>query len=337
MTQTAIAQSQTEPEMAWIPGGSFMMGSTRPDARPDERPVHRVRVDGFWMGVTEVTNAQFAEFVRETGYVTTAERAVDWEELRTQLPPGTPKPSDDMLAPGSLVFTFPEPGTDPRDVHDWWAWTIGASWRAPEGPGSTIEGRENYPVVHVSHDDALAYCEWAGGRLPTESEWELAARGGLPSAHFVWGEQDIDPSHANVWQGEFPVRNTQEDGYLTTAPVASFPANGFGLHDMAGNVWEWCSDQFRVDEYSRRRMAAGPKGTVSNPQGPSSSRDPRNPNAPVSRVQRGGSFLCHASYCSSYRPSARMGCTPDTGMAHVGFRLVRDVSDEFPPPASGEK
>lgn len=310
------------PGMVWIPGGEFTMGSTDPLARRDESPVHRVRVDGFWMDKTEVTNAQFRAFVEATGYVTVAERAIDWEELKKQLPPGTPKPPDESLQPGSLVFTPPGRAVDPRDYSRWWSWVPGASWRHPEGPGSTIEGRDHYPVVHIAHDDALAYCAWAGKRLPTEAEWEFAARGGLDAKVNVWGDEPIGPSRANTWQGEFPHRNTLEDGFAGAAPVGSFLPNGYGLHDMAGNVWEWCSDLYRADTYARRVAGLGPGGVAHNPAGPAASFDARNPHEPVVRAQRGGSFLCNDSYCASYRPSARMGGAPDSGASHVGFRCV---------------
>lgn len=311
--------------MVWIPGGEFAMGSTDPLARPDESPVHRVRVGGFWMDRTEVTNAQFAAFVEATGYVTIAERPVDWEELKKQLPEGTPKPPEEVLAPGSLVFTPPDHPVDLTRYDLWWTWTNGACWRRPEGPGSTIEGREDHPVVHIAYDDAVAYCAWAGKRLPTEAEWEFAARGGLDGAVNVWGDALVDATRCNIWQGHFPDVNTEEDGFARTAPVGSFPANGYGLVDVAGNVWEWCSDLYRPDAYAIRTGAAGPDAVADNPTGPTDSWDPRNPDAPVSRVHRGGSFLCSDSYCASYRPSARMACSPDTGLAHLGFRCVRDA------------
>lgn len=318
--------------MVWIQGGEFAMGSTHELARPDEAPVHRVRVDGFWMDAHEVTNAQFAEFVDATGYVTIAERPVDWDELKKQMPEGTPKPPEEMLRPGGLVFTPPDRPVDLRLFGLWWTWTTGANWRHPEGPGSSIEDRMDHPVVHVAWDDAVAYCEWAGKRLPTEAEWEFAARGGLDGAANIWGDEPVDGTRCNTWQGRFPVTNTRDDGYAGTAPVGSFPANGHGLHDMAGNVWEWCDDRFDVTLYARRAEGAGPEGVTPNPKGPETARDPRNPLAPDSRVQRGGSFLCNDSYCASYRPSARMGCAPDTGMSHVGFRCVSDA----PAPADSE-
>lgn len=311
--------------MVWIPAGEFSMGSTDPLARPDESPVHRVRVDGFWIDRTEVTNAQFAAFVEATGYVTVAERPVDWDELKKQLPEGTPKPPDDALRPGSLAFTPPDHPVDLRRYDLWWTWTHGASWRSPEGPGSSIEDRMGHPVVHVAHEDAVAYARWAGKRLPTEAEWEYAARGGLDGAVNAWGDAPVDPSKCNIWTGRFPDDNTREDGFVRTAPVGSFPPNGYGLHDMAGNVWEWCSDLYRPDTYALRLREAGEDRVIENPTGPDHSFDPRNPHAPESRVHRGGSYLCNDSYCASYRPSARMAAPPDSGLAHLGFRCVSDA------------
>lgn len=312
--------------MVWIPGGEFRMGSTDALARPDEQPVHRVRVGGFWMDQTEVTNGQFAEFVKATGYKTVAEREVDWEELKKQVPPGTHKPDDAMLKPGSLVFTPPTEPVSTASAVAWWTWTIGANWRHPFGPTSALEGLEDNPVVHIAYEDAFAYAKWAGKRLPTEAEWEYAARGGLDAKSNVWGDEPIDPKRCNTWQGHFPDTNTAEDGFKGTAPVKTYQANGFGLYDMAGNVWEWCADLYRPDTYARYVVAAGgPSSVIDNPKGPERSLDPRNPHAPESRVHRGGSFLCNDSYCASYRPSARMAAPPDTGMSHLGFRCVSDA------------
>ncbi len=311
---------EKRPGMVWIPGGEFRMGTDSDLGWPDEKPAHRVRVDGFWIDETEVTNDQFRRFVEATGYVTTAEKAPTAEEILKQMPPGTPLPPKEKLVPGSLVFTPTPAPVNLEDYSQWWKWTPGANWRHPEGPDSSIEGKENHPVVHVSWDDAVAYAKWAGKRLPTEAEWELAARGGLDGKPYVWGD---DPPgvggkwQANIWQGSFPYQNRVEDGFKRTAPVKSYPPNGYGLFDMAGNVWEWCSDFYRPDLYRSRTG----QGVVVNPTGPESSFDPRHPFG-ASRVQRGGSFLCCDSYCSRYRPSARHGCPPDTGMSHVGFRCV---------------
>lgn len=320
--------------MVWIPGGEFRMGSTDPLARPDEAPMHRVRVSGFWMDVTEVTNAQFRAFVAATGYKTVAERPIDWEELKKQVPEGTPKPAAEMLLPGSLVFTPPDHPVDLRAYEQWWAWTTGASWQHPDGPASGINGKDDFPVVQIAHEDAVAYCMWAGKRLPTEAEWEFAARGGLEGKVNVWGDEPVSPKRCNIWDGHFPDKNTGEDGFTRTAPVKSFPPNGYGLYDMAGNVWEWCSDLYRPDTYARRVLEVGRDGIADNPRGPGSSLDPRNPHSPESRVHRGGSFLCNDSYCASYRPSARMACPPDTGLSHLGFRCVKTA--EAPKQRSSE-
>lgn len=306
--------------MVWIPPGVFTMGTDSDAGWPDEKPVHRVRVDGFWMDATEVTNAQFGEFVAATAYVTTAEKAPTAEEILAQSPPGTPAPAAELLVPGALVFNPTEEPVPLDNVAQWWAWTPGACWQHPEGPESDLTGRENHPVVHVSWDDASAYAEWAKKRLPTEAEWEYAARGGLDRAEYVWGNErpDSDKPQANIWQGEFPHTNTLADGYLRTAPVKSFAPNAYGLYDMAGNVWEWCSDWYDRDAYSQTSKT----GVIINPRGPERSSDSLRPFT-SQRVQRGGSFLCNDSYCSRYRPSARHGCSPDTGMSHVGFRCVR--------------
>lgn len=331
----ASAVSDKPEGMVWVPGGEFEMGSVGPLSRPDEAPVHRVRVDGFWMDQTEVTNAQFARFVEATGYKTVAERPVDWEELKKQAPPGTPKPDDAMLQPGSLVFTPPATPVPLADYHQWWSWTIGANWRHPEGPGSSIEGKDDHPVVHIAYEDAIAYCKWAGKRLPTEAEWEYAARGGLNGKLNAWGDEPIDSTRANTWQGHFPDKNTEDDGYARTAPVKRYPPNGFGLYDMAGNVWEWCADLYRPDAYARRLLEAGGRtALIDNPRGPTSSFDPRNPHSPESRVHRGGSYLCNDSYCASYRPAARMAAPPDTGLQHLGFRCVMSPGESNPAPGS---
>jgi formylglycine-generating enzyme len=313
------AGRKAPPGMAWIPRGTFLMGTNDKESFPNERPAHLVQVQGFWMDEHDVTNAEFAKFVEATGYVTTAERKIDWEDLKKQLPPGTPQPDKSALVPGSLVFT-PTSGPVPlNDLSAWWRWVHGANWRHPEGPESSIEGRENHPVVQVSWYDAVAYAQWAGKRLPTEAEWEFAARGGLESKRYVWGD-DFKPGGkymANTWQGLFPVRDTGEDGFVGTSPVGSFPANGYGLYDMAGNVWQWCSDWYRVDAH----IEAASQKVCRDPAGPAQSYDPGDPYSPK-RVVKGGSFLCNPSYCESYRPSARRGTPPDTGSSHTGFRCV---------------
>ncbi|MBM3838073.1 MAG: formylglycine-generating enzyme family protein [Verrucomicrobia bacterium] len=291
--------------MAWIPGGTFWMGSE--DGLPDEKPVHQVSVDGFWMDKTEVTNEQFEEFVKATGYITLAERKPDPKDF-----PGAPV---ENLVPGSVTFS-PPPGDVPLENHyAWWKYSPGANWRHPEGPGSNINGREKHPVVHVCWEDAMAFAKWAGKRLPTEAEWECAARGGLDRQPYVWGKVQVPSGkwHANIWQGRFPNENTLADGFRGAAQVASFPPNGFGLYDIAGNVWEWCLDWYRPDYYSN--------SAAKNPQGPSDSFDPNEPGLPK-KVMRGGSFLCSDLYCTGYRPSARMKSSPDTGLSHTGFRCV---------------
>ena len=305
--------------MVWIPGGEFTMGTDETESYAPERPAHRVRVDGFWMDVTEVTNAEFARFVEATGYVTTAERKPEWEEMKKQLPPGTEKPPDDVLVPGSLVFFRPAGPVSLGDVRNWWRWTASANWRAPDGPGSDIKGREQYPVVQISWDDAAAYAKWAGKRLPTEAEWEFAARGGLEKKRYAWGE-DLKPNgkwQANIFEGEFPYRDAAADGFAGLAPVRSFPPNGYGLYDMIGNAWEWCSDWYRTDYYQNLVKV----NLTNNPQGPTESLDIDEPNQPK-HVTKGGSFLCSDHYCLNYRPSARNGTATDTGMSHIGFRCV---------------
>jgi formylglycine-generating enzyme required for sulfatase activity len=299
------------------------MGTDDPNSMPNERPAHRVKVDGFWMDITTVTNAQFHEFVAATGYKTIAERKPDWEELKKQVPPGTPKPDDSLLVPGSLVFTPPNHPVDLRDMTGWWVWKPGADWQHPSGPESNIEGKDNYPVVQVAWDDAVAYAVWAGKRLPTEAEWEFAARGGLEKARFAWGDEFRPNGQwmCNTFTGHFPDRNTKEDGYEGVAPVKSFPPSQYGLYEISGNVWQWCSDWFRSDVHEQTSKTT--QGCCANPKGPLESLDIHDPYAPK-RVIKGGSFMCNPSYCESYRPSARRGTPPDTGSSHVGFRCVKD-------------
>ncbi len=306
--------------MILIDGGTFMMGADDEAASPDEYPKHKVTVDAFWIDAAEVTNAQFAEFVKETNYITTAEQIPDWEEMKKQLPPGTPKPDNSLLVAASLVFNPPDQKVNLTDYSQWWLWQKGADWKHPHGPNSSIKGKENYPVVHVSWYDAQAYCKWAGKRLPAEAEWEWAARGGLNNNIFPWGNEPVNSgkSKANLWQGEFPNKNLVTDQFYNTAPVKSFQPNSFGLYDMAGNVWEWCSDYYDEKYYSTIDAAG-----VANPKGPLKSYDPQEPYA-QKRVMRGGSFLCNESYCTGYRVARRMKSTEDSGMEHLGFRCVRD-------------
>jgi formylglycine-generating enzyme required for sulfatase activity len=292
--------------MVWIPPGRFAMGSDYAPFR-DARPIHTVTLDGFWMDATPVTNEQFARFVEQTAYRTVAERKPSVSDF-----PGVP---DANLVPGSVVFQQPSGPVPLDDISAWWAYIPGASWRHPEGPNSSIVGLEKHPVVQVCWEDAQAYAHWAGKRLPTEAEWEYAARGGLSQQPYVWGNtfQPDGKTMANTWQGRFPDRNDREDGYLRTSPVATFPANGFGLYDMAGNVWQWCADWYRPDAYTT--------AAERNPQGPPDSLDPQEPGIPK-RVQRGGSFLCCDQYCSRYMPGGRGKGAIDSGASHVGFRCV---------------
>lgn len=309
--------------MVWIPGGSFVQGAAAedPQAMAHERPAHRVFIDGFFMDAHEVTNAQYAGFVAETGYRTVAERPVDWELLKKQLPEGTLKPHDSLMQPGSLVFAKTPSGVaNLYDFSQWWHWRIGANWKQPQGPGSTIVGKENHPVVHIAYEDAMAYCEWAGRRLPTEAQWEYAARGGKEGGRFFWGDDTASlPARANTWNGTFPVTNDTADGFEGSAPVMSYPPNGFGLYDMAGNVWEWTGDWYAYNHYKVMAGAASPR----NPTGPEVPFNPNNPHA-LERVIKGGSFLCHASYCASYRISSRMASSTDSALEHLGFRTVLD-------------
>ena len=312
------AASQNTKGMVLIKGGSYKMGGDNKQAGDDEYPKHKVTVDGFWMDATEVTNAQFKAFVKATGYVTTAEKKPDWEEMKKQLPPGTAKPDESLFVPAGLVFTPPDHSVDLRDYGQWWSWQNGANWQHPQGPKSNIIGKDNYPVVQISWYDANAYCKWAGKRLPTEAEWEWAARGGLENNIYPWGNEGIDQGKvkANTWQGSFPEKNTMRDPFYNASPVKSFSPNGYSLYDMAGNVWEWCSDYYKNDYYK--------SSPEKNPKGPSDSYDPDEPYA-KKRVIRGGSFLCNDSYCSGYRVARRMKSTEDTGLEHVGFRAVKDL------------
>jgi formylglycine-generating enzyme required for sulfatase activity len=314
--------------MVWIPGGEFSMGAQDPpdmndavgmQATSDSRPIHRVFVDGFWMDTTEVTNEQFAGFVKATGYVAVAERTPRAEDF-----PGAPL---ENLAAGAVVFSPPDHAV-PLDSHfRWWSYVKGADWRHPLGPGSSIVGKDTFPVVQVAYQDAQAYAAWAGKRLPTEAEWEFAARGGLTGQVFPWGNQfrPLGQWMANSHQGHFPDHDTGDDAFAGIAPVAQFPANGYGLHDVAGNVWEWVSDWYRPDYYAELATAGG---IARNPQGPSSSFDPSEPGE-KKRVHRGGSFLCTDQYCSRYMVGTRGKGDVDTGTNHLGFRCVKG-----PPPRS---
>lgn len=307
--------------MVWVPGGEFSMGSEDPRSMPsggheamnDARPIHRVYVDGFWMDKTDVTNDEFARFVAATRYVTVAERKPRAEDL-----PGV-DPKD--LVAGAIVFRAPEHAVDLDNAYQWWSYVPGANWRHPTGPKSSIAGHGRNPVVQIAYEDAAAYAKWAGKRLPTEAEWEFAARGGLVGKLYAWGN-DLRPHGrwmANTFQGSFPVHNTAVDGYGGIAPVASYPPNRYGLYDMAGNVWQWVADWYRPDYY------ASIAGKVArNPQGPSSSFDPQEPGA-KKRVQRGGSFLCTDQYCTRYMVGSRGKGEVSSASNHIGFRCVRGV------------
>lgn len=300
--------------MVWVPGGTFRMGSDVP-MFADARPVHDVTVDGFWMDATEVTNAEYARFVDATGYRTLAER--------TPLPEDNPGVPPELLVPGSILFAPPPMPVPLDNPLRWWRFAPGANWRAPDGPDSSIAGRDDYPVVHIAYEDALAYAAWAGTRLPTEAEWERAARGRAIGAEYVWGAAPAshhDTPVANLHEGHFPHHNTEADGYALAAPVRAYPANDFGLYGMAGNVWEWTTDWYRPDAYAMRLAAA--QGTpIRNPKGPADSYDPDEPGLPK-RVQKGGSFLCTDQYCGRYRPGGRGKGAPDSAANHTGFRTV---------------
>ena len=312
--------------MVWIPGGEFSMGS--PDTRQtmcggheamsDARPIHRVYIDGFWMDETEVTNEQFEKFVRATHYITIAEQTPKAADF-----PGAPP---ENLVPGSLLFTPTSAPVSLNDYRQWWRYEKGANWRHPEGPDSNLKGREKYPVVHIAYQDALQYAKWAGKRLPTEAEWEFAARGGLAGKLYAWGD-DFRPDNkwmANTFQGRFPVQDAGEDGFAGVAPVKSFPRNAYGLYDVAGNVWEWCSDWYRADYY---RQLVAQRDVARNPRGPTSSFDVEAPTE-KKRVQRGGSFLCTDQYCTRYMVGTRGKAEVSTGSNHVGFRCARGITDE---------
>ena len=309
------ASSASFENMVRIPGGTFVMGS---DAHyPEEAPTHKVSVDGFWIDRHCVTNAQFRRFVEATGYVTLAEKPAD--------PADYPGADPAMLAPSSVVFVAPRGPVDLRNHYLWWHYVQGADWRHPYGPASSIDGKDDHPVVHVAFEDALAYAHWAGKELPTEAEWEFAARGGLDGAEFAWGDEFTPDGRymANTWQGEFPWQNLEEDGFTGTAPVGSFPPNGYDLYDMAGNVWEWTTDWYQDHGKIRK-----PCCTMANPRGcdPEQSYDPRTPDVRIPRrVMKGGSYLCAPNYCQRYRPAARMAQPIDTSTCHLGFRcVVRD-------------
>jgi len=318
------APSKAPDGMVWIPGGEFSMGAQNPpdmnavgmQATRDARPIHRVYVDGFWMDRTDVTNEEFARFVRAAGYVTVAERKPRAEDF-----PGAPP---ENLVAGAVVFSPPNHPVALDDQYQWWSYTRGANWKHPEGPGSSLDGREKYPVVEIAYEDAEAYAKWAGKRLPTEAEWEFAARGGLSGKPFVWGD-DFRPEGqwmANTFQGRFPIQDSGEDGHVGVTAVAQYSPNGYGLFDMAGNVWQWVSDLYRPDYYVQLALSGA---VARNPQGPALSFDPSEPGE-KKRVMRGGSFLCTDQYCSRYMVGTRGKGEVSTGTSHLGFRCVKEDS-----------
>lgn len=319
----AASPDLNKPEgMIWIPEGEFWMGSDRLEVKADEKPAHKVKVSGFWMDATPVTNRQFKAFIEATGYKTTAEKAPILEEIMAQVPPGTPPPSPDLLVPASLVFKPTSRPVPLNDIRYWWEWKPGADWSHPEGPKSSIEGKEEHPVVHISWYDAVAYAAWAGKRLPTEAEWEFAAYGGQKDIQYVWGNEEFSEENpqANIWQGDFPYRSAKPGGVHGTTPVTQFKPNSYGLYDMSGNVWQWCSDLYHAHYYAKNKDAI-----LLDPKGSEQSLDPDEPHA-VKHVHRGGSFLCHKSYCKGYRVTARMKTCPDTSLNHLGFRCVKSPS-----------
>ena len=320
--------SDNKNAMVLIPAADFLMGGTDDMKRQDEQPPHRVILDEFWMDTTEITNNQFRKFIDETAYVTSAEIKPTWEKMKKYLAPGTPKMSEDNIFAGSLVFSIPEKEAqelDMKDVDDWWLWLPFTTWKQPIGLGSIIWRVGKHPVIHVSWKDADSYCRWAGKSLPTEAQWEWAARGGLNNNTYPWGQEDIDKgkSKANTWSGTFPSLNTGMDGYMITAPVKSFPPNGYGLYDMAGNVWEWTGDWYHDNYYADIHTPDG----IKTPIGPKESHDPEDPGDPK-KVRRGGSFLSSGNYLPGYRVAYRSKASTEIGISDTGFRCVKAVEPD---------
>lgn len=316
--------------MVWVSGDEFMMGGVGNLSKTDEFPVHKVRLEGFWIDETEVTIAEYKQFVALTNYITIAEKKPEWEQLKKGLPPGTPPPPADVLVPGALVFHTTQTKVPLQDFSLWWSYVPGADWKHPEGPQSdvfTTNKFNNHPATQIAWLDAEAFANYAFKRLPTEAEWEFASRGGLKQKEFAWGDGAPSATNirANLWEGKFPYKPEVRDGFYLTAPVASYAPNGYGIYDMMGNVWEWCSDWYRPDTYAKQ-VAAAAGGVIYDPKGPDDSYDPDEPYAPK-RVTRGGSFLCTVEYCASYRPAARMKSDPYTGQNHTGFRCVMSDKD----------
>lgn len=309
--------------MVWVEGKTFIQGAKQNDpfAMSREQPAHEVTVDGFFIDITEVTNKQYRTFVEATNYITVAERPIDWDEMKQQLPEDTAKPADSVLQPGSMIFNKNlNAVANMNNYTQWWIWKIGANWKHPEGPNSNLDGKDDFPVVHIAYEDAVAYCKWANRRLPTEAEWESAAQGNATENIYTWGNNPTQlNASANTWQGTFPVKNESVDGFELIAPVKSYAPNNIGIYDMLGNVWELTADWFHVDAYKKldtSKPTINPKG-----KGADLSFNPDNPYA-KEHVIKGGSFLCHASYCASFRISARMGTSWDSGSDHSGFRTV---------------
>jgi sulfatase modifying factor 1 len=318
MEAKALVSVKESHRIVWIPGGTFLMGSDR--HYPEEAPAHRVTVGGFWIDATPVTNREFRLFVEETGYVTIAELPAN--------PAHYPGAKAELLAPSSVVFVKPHHRVDMRNPYNWWRYVPGADWRHPRGPRTSIDGLDEHPVVHVAYEDVEAYCKWAGKELPTEAEWEFAARGGIDGAEFAWGVE-VEPDGkvmANTWQGEFPIQNAARDGFEWTSPVGAFSANGYGLYDMIGNVWEWTCDWYEERSKIVQSCCASmsPKGgRLEN------SYDPRMPGIRIPRkVMKGGSYLCAPNYCQRYRPAARMAQAIDTSTCHLGFRCIRRAASQ---------
>jgi formylglycine-generating enzyme len=314
-TDHALPAGRPGSEMVWVPGGAFLMGSDH--HYPEEAPAHQVTVDGFWIDRHTVTNAEFARFVRKTSHLTVAEQPADAADY--------PGANPALLVPASTVFHNPGRPVDLANHYHWWSYVPGADWRHPQGPASSIRKKPDHPVVHLAWADVAAYAAWAGKQLPTEAEWELACRGGLDGATYAWGEE-LNPDGrwmANTWQGEFPIQNLELDGYAGTAPVGRYPANGYGLHDMIGNIWEWTGDW-----YQAHRDQAHACCTPANPRGGTGehSTDPNDRAAIARKVIKGGSHLCAPNYCRRYRPAARMAHPVDTATSHLGFRCILRAS-----------
>ena len=317
-------QPDSNMRMAYIPEGIYAMGASSPNmALKRELPQHQVKVNAFYMDIHEVTNAQFSAFVQATNYKTIAEREIDWDILKKQFPENTPKPNTDVLQAGSMVFFSSNDIYNLIDISQWWRWIKGANWQHPYGSESNIQGKAQEPVVHICYHDALAYAKWCGKRLPSEAEWEWAARGGLKDKVYPWGDLPVEKGtpKCNYWTGTFPTQNTKVDGFDGVAPVMQYEPNGYGLYDMAGNVWEICEDWYDENYYSSLNITE----VQDNPKGPKTWNYPMEPMDPK-RVIRGGSFLCNDNYCSSYRVSARMPYSQETGMSHTGFRCVKDIT-----------